>query len=73
MLSRVGYLSHVLSRLVAGHKFYIHNTYIVRDVVHKNVGKPPSFLDVSYRVRRGTRSTPPELGIYGRGRRMTHI
>jgi len=37
------------------------------------VGKPPSFLDVSYKVRRGTRLRPPELGIFGGGRRMAYI
>jgi hypothetical protein len=70
-LSRVEHLRHILSILVVDHKFYIHNTYAVRDVVLKSLRKPFSLMNVSNWDRRGTPIKPQFLGIFGRGRRET--
>ena len=43
-LNKVRHLSHILYRLVMGHKLYIHNTYVTRDVVLRSLGRPSFFL-----------------------------
>lgn len=70
-LSKVRYLSHILFRLVMGHKLYIHNTYVTRHVVFRSLGQPSFFLKVSYKDKKGTSMRPHLLGISGRGRRRT--
>lgn len=70
ILSKVRHLSHILLRLVVGHKFYIYNIYANKDVIFRSLGQPLSLIKIFHRDGKMTHMRPL-LSIFGRGRIKT--